>query len=118
METLANARAQADEALDALCRDKRVAQNFLGLLADTIHAAGTLNEANDGPRQIEVHNDGGVLKILTFAENVGGDQHAEFFGGRNVVSRSFVPRLVAVGAETASVVGWLFGVARDASHLL
>src|ERR1022692_671095 len=118
VETLADARAQADEALDALCRDKRVAQNFLGFLADTIHAARTLNEADDGPRQIEVHDDGGVLKVLTFAENVGGDQHAEFFGGRNVVGRPFVPRLVAVGAETAGVAGWLFVVAGDASHLL
>ena len=87
LETLADARAQADEALDALGRQKRVAENFLGFLADTIHAARALNEADDGPRQIEVHDDGGVLEVLAFAENVGGDQHAEFFGGRNVVGR-------------------------------
>jgi hypothetical protein len=56
---------KADEALDTLCRDKRVKRNLLGFLADTIHAARTLNEADDGPRQIEVHDDSGVLKILT-----------------------------------------------------
>ena len=31
---------------------------------------------------------------------------------------AFVPRLVAFGAETAGVAGWLFGVAGDAGHLL
>jgi hypothetical protein len=54
VEALADARAQADEALDALCRHKRVAQDFLGFLADTVNAAGALNEADDGPRQIKV----------------------------------------------------------------
>ena len=77
-----------------------------------------MNEADDGPRQIEVHDDGGVLEVLAFAQNVGGDHHAKLFGGRNVMGCLFVPRLIAVGAETAGVAGWFFGVAGDARHLL
>ena len=88
------------------------------MLADAIHAARALDEADDGPRQIEVHDDGGVLEVLAFAEHIGGDQHAEFLGGRNVVGRTFVPRLVAFGAEPAGVAGRFFGVAGDAGHLL
>ena len=118
LEALADARAKADEAFDAIGRNERVAENLLRLLADAIHAARTLNEADDGPRQIEVHHDGGVLKVLTFAENVSGDQHAEFFGRRHVVGRAFVPRLVAFGAETAGIFGRLFNVAGHAGHQL
>jgi hypothetical protein len=104
-QTLADSRAQADETFNAICRHKRVAKNLLGFLADTIHTAGTLDEADDGPRQIEVHDDGGVLQVLTFAQDIGGDQHAQFIGRRNVVGRAFVLCLVAFRTEPAGVVG-------------
>ena len=117
VETLADTGAQADETLDAIRWDKRVAEDLLGFLADTIHAAGTLDEADDGPRQIEVYDDGGVLEVLTFTEHVGGDQHAKFFGRRNVAGRPFLPPLIAFGAEPAGVVGWFIRVTGNTGHL-
>ena len=104
-QALADPRAQPDKPFDAICRHKGVTKNLLGFLADTVHAARALDEADDGPGQIEVHHDGGVLEVLAFAEDIGGDQHAEFFGGRNIVGRAFVPRLVAFGAEPAGIMG-------------
>ena len=58
-----------------------IAENLFRFLADAIHAARALDEADDGPGQIEIHDDGGILEVLAFAEDVGGDQHAEFLGG-------------------------------------
>ena len=118
VQALADARAQADEALDAIGGQEGVAEDLLGLLPDAVHAARALDEADDGPRQVEVHDDGGVLKVLAFAEDIGGDKDAEFIDRGDVVGRAFVPRLVAFGAEAAGEAGGIFGVAGDAGHLL
>ncbi len=48
-QTLADALAQADEALDAIRGDKGIAEDAVGALADTVHAASALDEADDGP---------------------------------------------------------------------
>ena len=114
LQALADARAQADEALDAIGGQKRVAENFLRLLADAIHAARALDEADDGPRQIEVHDDGGVLKVLAFAENIGGDQNAKFVAMAEILSRA----LLLSGLNRRAKVGRVFGVAGDAGQLL
>src|SRR5947209_15831934 len=70
VESLPNARAQADKTLDAIRRQKRIAQNLLGLLADAIYSTSPLDQADDGPRQIEIHDDRCVLQVLTFTQHV------------------------------------------------
>ena len=77
VQALADARAQANDALDAIGGQERVAEDLLGLLADAIHAARALDQADDGPRQIVVDDDGAVLQVLAFAQDIGGDQHAQ-----------------------------------------
>ena len=77
-EAVAHAGAQADDAFDAVGGEERVAEDLLRLLPDTIHATGPLDESNDGPRQVIVDDDGAVLKVLAFAEDIGRDQDAQF----------------------------------------
>jgi hypothetical protein len=48
------------------------------LLADAVHTTGTLDQADDSPRQIVVDDHEAVLEILAFAENVRGHQHSQF----------------------------------------
>ena len=78
LQALPHARAQADDALDAIGRQEGVAEDGVGLLADAVHAAGALDQADDGPGQIVVDDDGAVLEVLAFAEDIGGDEHAQF----------------------------------------
>ena len=40
---------------------------LLGLLADAVHAARPLDQADDRPRQVVVDDDGAVLQVLAFA---------------------------------------------------
>ena len=92
---------------------ERVAENLVGFLADAIHTARALNKPNDGPRQIVVHNDIGVLEVLAFTQNVGGNQNAKFFFRFDLVAL-----LVAVGTKPPSVVGGVYGLAGDACEPL
>ena len=75
LQALADTRTQAKNPLDALGWQEGVDEDLLGLLADAIHPASPLDEANDRPRQVIVDDYGAVLKVLPFAEYVGGDQH-------------------------------------------
>ena len=43
LQPLADARAQADDPLDAVGRQERVAEDLVGLLPDAVHAAGALD---------------------------------------------------------------------------
>src|ERR1043166_9830176 len=71
MEALAHAGAETDESLNTFRWQKGIAENFFGALANAVHATSALNEADDRPGQIVIYDDGSVLKILTFAKNVG-----------------------------------------------
>ena len=62
-----------------------IAQNVVRLLPDAVHAAGSLNQADNGPRQVVIHDDGAVLKVLPFAQDVGGDEDAEFGAVRHEI---------------------------------
>jgi hypothetical protein len=42
-----------------------LAEDFVRLLADTIHASRPLDEAYDRPWQVVIHDDGSILKVLT-----------------------------------------------------
>jgi hypothetical protein len=72
-EPLPYAIADADDALDAVGRKEGVAENLTGLLANTVNATRALDEANDCPGQIEVHDYRTILEVLALAEDVGGD---------------------------------------------
>jgi hypothetical protein len=49
---VANARTQANKALDAVRRQKRIAEDLLGLLADAVNTASALNQTDNRPRQV------------------------------------------------------------------
>ena len=66
-EALPYSPAQVDDALDALGGKEGVAEYLLCLLSDAVHAARALDEADDGPRQVVVHDYVGVLEVLAFA---------------------------------------------------
>ena len=85
VETNPHAGPQPQQALDPLGRQKGIAQDVARPLADAVDAARALNQADDRPRQIVVHHDGAVLQILSFAEHVGGQQHAQLVLGRDAV---------------------------------
>ena len=80
LQTLADSGAKADEPFHALGGEERIAEDFVGFLADAIYPPGALDEADDGPGQVVVHDDGAVLQILAFAEHVRGDQDANLLG--------------------------------------
>src|ERR1019366_5825087 len=117
LQTLAHARAQPDETFNTFGGQKRVAKNLLCFLPDTVHAARTLDEPDDGPRQIVVHDDGRVLEILAFAQNIRGDDDAQFSRWRDVIRFFRVTGLIAFRAEAASKGGRVFGIAGDSGEL-
>ena len=86
-QALADAGAKPDEALDAFGGQERVAEDRVGALADAVHSAGALNQPDDRPGQVEVHNNGTILKVLALAEDVGRQNDAEFVCRRAVPAR-------------------------------
>lgn len=93
-EALHEAGAKADDAVHALGGQERVGQDGVVLLADAVHSAGALDEPDDGPREVEVHDDVGVLEVLTFGKDIGGNEHAQF-------GFAFAQAAVGPGAEAA-----------------
>ena len=85
LQALLDAGAQLDQALHTLGRQERVAAYLFRLLADAVYPAGALNEPDDGPGQVEVHDGIAVLKVLAFRQHIGTDQHADLVGLRHVL---------------------------------
>ena len=108
LQPLPHAGTQADNAFDPIGRQKRVAQDGLGLLADAVHTASPLHQANDGPGQVIVHHDRCILQVLAFAQYVGSYEDVEFLIGHN-------PRALVVAHRTEAP-GKLCRVIRVASH--
>ena len=100
VKSCAYAGAQPDQAFDALGGEERVAEDVLRLLANAVDAAGALDEADDGPGQVEVDDDGAVLEVLAFAEHIGGDEDAQLLVRRNLVALA-----VGIGAEKPGQLG-------------
>src|SRR5262249_45043691 len=113
LETLADSRSEANNALHAVCREKRVAANDLRLLTDAVHTPGSLNEPNDGPRQIVVNDDSAVLKVLPLTENIGRQQPTQLVGGRD-----FAMLVVADRAELPGKFSRILGVSCGGTHSL
>ena len=61
LEPVPDTLAQFDDALNSLGGQERVTKYLLRLLPDAVDAARPLNETNDGPGQVVVHNDVTVL---------------------------------------------------------
>ena len=104
--------AQVDDALNPLGGQEGVAQNLLGLLAYAVNAARTLDETDDGPGQVVVHNDMGVLKVLALAQDVGGDHDAKL-----PLRFALARPLVTVWAESPCQLSGVGGTAGDARHV-
>ena len=49
--------AKSDDFIHTIRRQERVTGDCERLLTDAVHAARTLDEPDDGPRQIEIHDD-------------------------------------------------------------
>ena len=111
LQALPDAGTQADDPFDAIGRQKRVAEDGLGLLADAVHTASPLDQADDGPGQVIVDHDRCILQVLAFAQYVGGDEDVEFLVGRNL--RALV---VALGAEAPGELCRVFRVAGHAGE--
>jgi hypothetical protein len=79
-QALPDASAQPDETLHAIGRHEGIAEDGVGLLADAVHAARALDQADDGPGQVVVDDDVRVLQVLAFGQHVSGDEHAQFVG--------------------------------------
>ena len=110
-EARPHAGAEPEQALDPLGRQERITQDVARPLADAVHAAGALDQADDRPRQVVVHHDGAVLQVLALAEHVGGHQHAQL-----VVRRDAVFPAVASRAETPREARGVFRVPRGRPH--
>ena len=61
METRSDTRPKPDQALNSVGRKERIAKNAVCLLPDAIHAAGSLDQADDCPWEVVVHDDGAIL---------------------------------------------------------
>ena len=90
-----------------------MAQNLLRLLPDAVHPTCPLNDSDDGPGQVVVHDNMAVLKVLTLAQHVSGDKDAKF-----VLWLTLARSLVAVWAELPCKLGGIGGVAGDACQSL
>ena len=93
LEPLANTGAKANDPLYAISRKKAVAEDSFRFLADTIHTTGPLDQPDDRPGQIEIHDDGPVLKVLAFGKHIRGDQDVNFLFGGNFLRFSFATGL-------------------------
>ena len=76
VDTVVEASAQVDDVFHAVGREKRVTENFVALLSDTVHTSCTLDKPDDSPRQVEIDDNVRILQVLTLAEHVGGNQNA------------------------------------------
>ena len=112
LQALADARAQSDEPLDAIGGKKGVAEDLFGFLPDAVHTACALDKTDNGPGEVVVDDDGGILQVLAFAEDIGGDKHAQFLGRQDLIAG-----LMALRAEAAGKSGRVFGVAGDPGQL-
>ena len=85
-QTAADPSPEVDDALNSFGGEERVAEDLFGGLADAVNPARPLDEADDGPRQVEIDDYGTVLEVLALAQDIGGDH--EFRSSRSEVTAS------------------------------
>ena len=108
--SLPDAGPQPNDPFDPIGGQEAVTQNPIGLLTDPIDAASPLDQPDDGPREIEVHDDSRILQVLAFAEHVGGDQNVDL-----VLQEELRPRLslLQAGLKRQASSGRIIRVAGD-----
>lgn len=57
---------ELDDLLDTIGRQEGITEDGVGLLADAVHPAGALDEADDRPREIIIDHSRRVLEVLPF----------------------------------------------------
>jgi hypothetical protein len=112
LEALADAGAQVNDALHPVGGQEGVAEYVFCLLADAVDAAGPLDEPDDGPRQVKVHDNVGVLKVLALAQHICGNQHPQFIRPFDRIALA-----VALRAEAPGKAGGVLVFARDAGDV-
>ena len=105
--------AAGQNSLDPGGREEGIAQDLLGLLADSVDAPGPLDKSDDGPREVEVNDDCAILEVLPFAQDVRRHQDAKLLGGRDPVTLA-----VTHGAEAPGVARRVLRLASYASKAL
>ena len=76
LQACAHPCTQSDNALHAVRGQEGIAKDVPGDLAYTVYASCPLNQADDGPGQIIIHNYRTVLKVLAFAQYIRGNKNA------------------------------------------
>ena len=109
MKPLPHAGAQTDQILHPVGGQERIAEDLLGLLPDAVDTTGPLDEPDNGPGQIEVHDDRAVLEVLAFAQHICRYEDAKLLLGPKPVAL-----VVALGAEPPRVLSRIIRVAGDA----
>ena len=108
-QSMAHPSPQLNDALDAIGGEERIAENLVGVLANTINTTHSLDQADNGPRQIVVHDDCAVLQVLSLTEDIGCNQDSDFSFVRDLVLL-----VVADRTETPGQLRWVCRVARNA----
>src|SRR5438552_2076289 len=80
-ETLPYALSESDKSFYAVSWEKGIAIDGVRLLTYTIYTASSLDQADNGPWDIVIDDDGGVLQVLAFTQHVSGNQDTYFFLG-------------------------------------
>ena len=98
-----DARAEANNTLNAISRQEGITDNIFSLLAYPIYTASALDKPYNSPWKVVVYNNGAVLKVLAFAENVRCNDNTKFLLWPYLAS--FV---VAFRAEMPCNFCWVF----------
>ncbi len=67
VQTLSDTTAQTDDPLNTIGGEERITADLLRHLADTVNASGSLDQSNNGPWKVVIHNNGAILQVLSFA---------------------------------------------------
>ena len=76
------------------------------MLTDTVNTSGTLNQADDCPWQVIIHDNVGILKVMTFGKHIGSNENTGL-----LFSCIFACRIVAVRRELLDNGGRIVPVA-------
>jgi hypothetical protein len=68
-----------------------MALDFFCFLPNAIHTAGTLDQADDGPRQVVIDHDGAVLQVLALAENICSNEDTKLLFWHYTISPLITP---------------------------
>ncbi len=111
LEPLPYPGTQLDDPLNPLGRQEGITDDLVGLLADPVDAAGSLDQTDDGPGKVVIDDDRPILKVLALAQNIRCHQHSQL-----PVDRHLVALAVAVRAETPGDLRRVVSITGDPRH--